>query len=84
MILFDMLGNVWEWCVDVSVDYPQQPDKVVEDMPTTQPVEGTKRRMVRGGAFSDRSEYVRSAYRGDDQPDDRYYNIGFRPARTFP
>ena len=82
--LFDMLGNVWELCFDASVDYPQQPDKVVEDMPTTQPVEGTKRRMVRGGAFSDRSEYVRSAYRGDDQPDDRYYNIGFRPARTFP
>ncbi len=82
--LFDMLGNVWEWCVDVSVDYPQQPDKVVEDMPTTQPVEAAQRRVLRGGAFSDRPEYVRSAYRGDDQPGDRYYNIGFRPARTFP
>jgi hypothetical protein len=82
--LFDMLGNVWEWCFDVPVDYPQQPDKVVEDMPTTQPVEAAQHRVLRGGAFVNRPVDVRSADRIDILPVNRFFYIGFRPARTYP
>jgi serine/threonine protein kinase/formylglycine-generating enzyme required for sulfatase activity len=81
--LFDMLGNAWEWCFDLSEDYPQQPDKVVEDMPTVQPVEDTQRRVLRGGAFNSRPENVRSAHRVYGQPVDRNNTNGFRPARTY-
>jgi formylglycine-generating enzyme required for sulfatase activity len=82
--LFDMLGNVWEWCFDLFVDYPPQPDKVVEDTPSTEPVQATDSRVMRGGAFTHPPAMVRSATRGSTLPGVRGSDIGFRPARTYP
>jgi eukaryotic-like serine/threonine-protein kinase len=89
--LFDMLGNVWEWCFDLSVDYPRKQtvlklalDKVVGDVPSVQPVEDTQGRVLRGGAFNSRPENVRSAFRLTTLPVYRSNLIGFRPARTYP
>jgi formylglycine-generating enzyme required for sulfatase activity len=42
------------------------------------------RRVLRGGAFSGRPSDVRSANRYNYRPEDRSYNSGFRPARTYP
>ncbi len=40
-----------------------------------------KRKVVRGGSWYDVSEYVRCAFRFDDDPDSRYSSVGFRCAQ---
>jgi formylglycine-generating enzyme required for sulfatase activity len=79
--LFDMLGNVWEWCHDVSQPYPK---KAVEDNMNIQLyINSSNRRLHRGGAFNFRPAGVRSALRGRSAPADRIISNGFRPSRTY-
>jgi formylglycine-generating enzyme required for sulfatase activity len=82
--LFDMLGNALEWCFDAYGPYPTTGNNVVEDMPTTQAVQDSDRRVLRGGAFYNRLLDVRSAYRNVNAPALRSNGLGFRPARTYP
>ena len=48
------------------------------------PLLGESARVLRGGTFYDQPNFVRSAFRNCIQPKNRYYMIGFRPARTYP
>jgi len=82
--LFDMLGNAWEWCFDLYANYPEQATEVSKDLPTTRQVADGDRRVARGSAFFSRPRVVRSAVRYDLPAGDREYNVGFRPARTYP
>jgi formylglycine-generating enzyme required for sulfatase activity len=75
--LYDMHGNVFEWCQDWDGDYPS--GSVTDP---TRPVSG-KYRVLRGGSFVDHSSSVRSATRLLNQPDYRNFDGGFRPARTY-
>lgn len=82
--LFDMLGNVHEWCHDVAHYYARRDDdSATEDEPTSEALDDRRFRVLRGGAFTHNASGVRSAYCGDIRPNNRGYGNGFRVARTY-
>ncbi len=76
--LYDMHGNVWEWCADQYGPYPEG-----EDASSADPSEGP-RRVLRGGGWFDRGRFCRSAIRIRLEPGGRGSVIGFRLARSVP
>ncbi len=81
--LFDMHGNAWEWCDDPYLAYPKAGGTISEDVVSTKPVIDTDNRVLRGGAFFNHPQSVRSSYRYNYQPAIRNDDFGFRPARTY-
>jgi formylglycine-generating enzyme required for sulfatase activity len=81
--LFDLHGNVWNWCQEVARSYPGVPGVTIDDKEDTLTISSTDVRMVRGGSFVNQASSVRSANRYYLVPSDRYSYIGFRPSRTL-
>jgi formylglycine-generating enzyme required for sulfatase activity len=76
--LYDMHGNVWEWCWDwYHAGYHVQ--SLAED--PRGPDEAT-RRVNRGGDWYYGPQYARSAYREGGEPGLRSNRVGFRVARV--
>ena len=74
--LYDMLGNVWEWCQDFYANYP-----TASMVNPTGPMTGTTR-LLRGGSWNYTSKSCRGSSRGAVNPSFAYIDFGFRAVMT--
>lgn len=76
--LWDMCGNVWEWCADIYDEafYKSLAPGALD--PTRRGTTGD--RVLRGGGFQSFASQGRCAFRGSAPPDARRDEIGFRVA----
>lgn len=72
--IFDIQGNVWEWCNDWFADYSSSAETDPEG-----PSFG-KMRVYRGGSYGSFAKHCRAAYRGRVRPSFRDSFIGIRVA----
>jgi formylglycine-generating enzyme required for sulfatase activity len=70
--LYDILGNVWEWCADAPRTY--------SSASVADPIGHGSSRVYRGGAWRGSARYVRAADRLADEPGRRDDRLGFRLA----
>ena len=75
--LYDMLGNVFEWCHDGQRKYTQE--RALDPIGS---LEAGVVRVIRGGLWDDVAQVVRAAYRHWYDPGSRYVYIGFRCASS--
>jgi formylglycine-generating enzyme required for sulfatase activity len=78
--IYDMLGNVWEWCEDVfHLSYEGAPADGTPRLTTNE----LNQRVKRGGSFNTRNlDYLRCSARGGQPVDDRDFETGFRVVAT--
>lgn len=74
--IYDMSGNVWEWCWDRYGKYPSS-----SQTNPTGPTSGSVR-ISRGGSWFHYAEFCRVSYRGGASPYSKVNFTGFRVART--
>jgi len=74
--LYQMHGNVWEWCSDWYGDYPE--GKVIDPIGPVSRVY----KACRGGSWLSNARNLRATYRDHVAPADRSFNLGFRLARN--
>jgi formylglycine-generating enzyme required for sulfatase activity len=79
--LYDMIGNVCEWCEDRFGEYSTTPDSVTVIDPVG-PTLG-RERVLRGGSWHSQDELCRSGSRSSGDPHRSFQEWGLRLARTI-
>jgi formylglycine-generating enzyme required for sulfatase activity len=75
--LYDMHGNVFEWCWDFHGPYS------TEDQADPKGADESKNRILRGGSCADQVQYLRSALRVYYPPTTEFFDVGFRVVRSW-
>ncbi len=78
--LFDLLGNVYEWCQGFPTTDELRAGRPVTDREETGVI--SREGCQRGGAFDSRLRNVNCGYRNPNPRDSHYAPVGFRLART--
>jgi formylglycine-generating enzyme required for sulfatase activity len=82
--LFDMYGNVYEWCQEPAFYYRWgRKGAAIEDKECNLYIEDRLNRLLRGGSFASHMADVRSANRVANRPSFQSNGCGFRVARTY-
>ena len=77
--LYEMHGNVWEWCMDAYTRYVYDPQTMSIAMdPCIHSYDEAANRVMRGGSWLLNARLCRSAYRSNWRPSIRDSGIGFR------
>jgi formylglycine-generating enzyme required for sulfatase activity len=79
--LYDMHGNVWEWCQN---DYSDNYDVTPVDGSAWVSEENSGLKILRGGSWYNYPRLCRSAIRYNNYPEFRYYDVGFRVVCEMP
>jgi formylglycine-generating enzyme required for sulfatase activity len=80
--LFDMLGNVFEWCQDFALNDLRGPMTEPESTMNAL-VDDSNPRVLRGACVTSTAVFVRSAFHNESAPSFGHASSGFRPARTY-
>ena len=80
--LYDMSGNVWEWCEDYW--YESYEGAPIDGSPRRSPIPVNAYRVMRGGGYADKPAHIRTAHRGLNATNRQYRGVGFRLALTPP
>ena len=78
--LYEMHGNVWEWCEDSGTRRYETSERPIDDPRDAGRGGDSSPRALRGGSWIRSARYCRSAFRLSYERGDRYGHLGFRLA----